>query len=51
MVLPGQFKSHFIFQMHLRNEFYILVIYNKQLIQFLEGSWNHEYFGSLAKLT
>ena len=21
MVLPGQFKSHFIFQMHLRNEF------------------------------
>ena len=23
----------------------------KKLIQFLEGSWNHEYFGSLAKLT
>ena len=21
----------------------------KKLIQFLEGSWNHEYFGSLAK--
>ena len=21
MVLSGQFKSHFIFQMHLRNEF------------------------------
>ena len=25
-------------------------MYN-QYIQFLEGSWNHEYFGSLAKLT
>ena len=23
----------------------------KKLIQFLEYSWNHEYFGSLAKLT
>ena len=42
-VFIPKLKTIFIFQI------FIIKCKYKQLIQFLECSWNHEYFGSLAK--
>ena len=50
-VYRGRFKFRLQCMPLVPLDSYIGHVCLKKLIQFLDCSWNHEYFGSLAKLT